>query len=165
MITHPNGTGALTNAFYVPLDKYIRLAFRADEEHEFFIPAMAVARELKAGERAIVLFTATKVGEYPFVARNFAGEFAHKFIDALRQLPPVQIIGASNNYERERRRQPDGYHVWRDELAQTNTGIKPFGREIDELRACGDLHFNLGIGLTERCYQRLQEDRHYSAWH
>jgi len=50
-------------------------------------------------------------------------------------------------------------------LAQTDTGIKPFGREVDQLLACGDLHFNLGIGLAERCYQGLQQDGHHQARH
>ena len=53
---------------------------------------------------------------------------------------------------RERRRQLDDYHVWRDELAQTDTGIKPVGHDVDQLPACGDLDFNLGIGLAEGCY-------------
>ena len=42
---------------------------------------------------------------------------------------------------------------------------KPFGREIDQLLACGDLHLDLGIGLAERRDQRLQQDRHHRARH
>src|ERR1700738_2651634 len=96
----------------------------------------------------------------PFVCRVLT-----QIVDALRPLPLAQIIGAANDHERERRRRPDDYHVWRDELAQTDTGIKPFGREVDQLLACGDLHFNLGIGLTERWYQGFQQDRHHRARH
>ena len=32
-----------------------------------------------------------------------------------------------------------------------DAGIKPSGREVDQLLAGGDLHFNLGIGLAKRC--------------
>ena len=63
--------------------------------------------------------------------RAFVCRVLTQIVDALRPLPLAQIIGAANDHERERRRQPDDYHVWRDELAQTDTGIKPFGREVE----------------------------------
>src|SRR5215471_15322528 len=56
-------------------------------------------------------------------------------------------------------------HVGGDELAQTDAGVKPVGREVDQFLACGDLHLDLGIGLAEGCDQRLQQDRHHRARH
>jgi hypothetical protein len=41
-------------------------------------------------------------------------------------------------------------HIVRDELNLTDTGIKSFGREVDQLLARGDLHIDLGVSLRER---------------
>jgi hypothetical protein len=38
-------------------------------------------------------------------------------VDALRRLPQAQIIGAANDRERKRWRQPHGNHIGGDELA------------------------------------------------
>ena len=65
--------------------------------------------------------------------------------------------------EAKRPRQPHRDHVGGDELAEPNAGVKPFGREVDQLLARGDLHLDLGIGLAERRDQRLQQDRHHRA--
>ena len=46
-------------------------------------------------------------------------------------------------------------------LAQADAGVKPFRRQIDQLRAHGDLHLDFGIGSAEGCNQRLQQDRHH----
>ena len=79
--------------------------------------------------------------------------------------PPAQILGAADDDERERRRQPHRDHVGLDELAEPDAGIEAFGRDIDQFLACGDLHLDLGIGLAEGCDQRLQQDRHDRARH
>jgi len=47
----------------------------------------------------------------------------------------------------------------RDELTETNTGVEAFGGEVYELRARGDLHFDLGIGLVERHDHSLKDQR------
>jgi hypothetical protein len=86
-----------------------------------------------------------------------------QIVDALRPLTSAQIIEAANDDKRKRWRQPHRDHVSGDELAQPNAGVKPFGREVDQPLACGNLHLNLGIGLGEGCDQRLQQDRHHRA--
>jgi len=41
-------------------------------------------------------------------------------------------------------------------LAQSDSSVEPFCSEVDQLFARGDLHFDLRIGLTERCNERLE---------
>ena len=88
-----------------------------------------------------------------------------QIVDALRPLPPAQIEGAADHRQRQRRRQAHRDHVGVDELAEPDAGVEAFGREIDQLRVCGDLHLDLGIGFTEGCDQRLQQDGHHRARH
>jgi hypothetical protein len=83
-----------------------------------------------------------------------------QIVDALRATMTREIIGAANDHEREGRRQPHGNHVGGNELTQSDAGVKALGREVDQLPACGDLHFDVGIGLAEGCDQRLDQDRH-----
>ena len=82
-----------------------------------------------------------------------------------RPLPPAQIVGAADHSQRERRRQTHRDHIGLDELAEPDAGVKSFGSDIDQIRACGDLHLDLGIGLAERRDQRLQQDRHHRPRH
>jgi hypothetical protein len=88
-----------------------------------------------------------------------------QIVDEFRPLPPAQIVGAANDHERERRRQTHRDHIGLDELAEPDAGVKSFGSDIDQVRARGDLHLDLGIGLAEGCDQRLQQDRNHSARH
>ena len=76
-----------------------------------------------------------------------------------------EIGGAADDDEAKRRRQPHRDHVGGDELAHPDAGVKPARREVDQFFAGGDLHLDLGIGLAERCDQRLQHDRHHRARH
>jgi hypothetical protein len=46
-----------------------------------------------------------------------------------------------------------------------DAGVKSSGCDIDQIRACGDLHLDLGIGLAERRDQPLQQDRHHRPRH
>src|SRR6204780_193264 len=79
-----------------------------------------------------------------------------QIVDQFRPLPQGEIVGATDHRQRDRRRQTHRDHVGLDELAGPDAGVKSFGRDIDQLRARGDLHFDLGIGLAERCDQRPQ---------
>jgi len=45
-----------------------------------------------------------------------------------------------------------------DELAQPDAGVEPFGREVDQLLAYGDLYLDLRIGFAEGCDQRLEQE-------
>jgi len=95
---------------------------------------------------------------HPF-ERRIAGRVLTQIVDALRTLPRAQIIGGGCQRPlTERRRQPDDYHVWRDELAQADTGTNPSarGRPVPRLQRSP---LQLGIGPGERCYQGLQQDR------
>jgi hypothetical protein len=56
-------------------------------------------------------------------------------------------------------------HVGGDEPAQPDAGVKPFGREVDQLLARGHLHLDLGVGLAEGCDKRLQQDRYDGTRH
>jgi hypothetical protein len=73
----------------------------------------------------------------------------------------AQIAGAADHSQRMRRRQAHRDHIGLDELAEPDAGVKPFGSDIDQIRACGDLHLDLGIGLAERRDERLQQVRHH----
>jgi len=86
-------------------------------------------------------------------------------VDAFRPLPPAQIIGAADHGQRERPRQTHRDHIGLNELAEPDVGVKSFGSDIDQIRACGDLHLDVGIGLAERRDQRLQQDRHHRSRH
>ena len=83
-----------------------------------------------------------------------------EFVHADRAAVARQVIGAADDHERERRRQPQRHHVRRDELAQPDAGVEPAGRQVDHFVARGDLQFDLGIGLAERSDDRLQDQRH-----
>ena len=82
-----------------------------------------------------------------------------QIIDALWPLARAQIIRAADQHQRERRRQPYSHHIGRNELAETNTGVEAFGRDVDWLLGRGDFQLDLGIGLMERSEHRLQEQR------
>ena len=88
-----------------------------------------------------------------------------QIVDEFRPLPPAQIVGAADHSQRERRRQTHRDHIGLDELAEPDAGVKSFGSDIGQIRACGDLHLDLGIGLAERRDQRLQQDRHHRPRH
>jgi hypothetical protein len=88
-----------------------------------------------------------------------------QIVDALRPLPPAQIVGAANDRQRERRRQPHCDHVIGDELAQPDASVKPLGRDVDQLLACGEFHLDLRISFAERRDERLQQDRYHRARH
>jgi hypothetical protein len=53
----------------------------------------------------------------------------------LRPLPSVQIIGAADHGQRERRRQTHRDHIGFDELAEPDAGVKSLGSDIDQVRA------------------------------
>lgn len=82
-----------------------------------------------------------------------------KIVDALRPLPPAQIVWAADDHERERLRQSHGDHIRRNKLAETDAGIEAACGKIDHLLACGDLHLDLGIGLAEAGDDRLEDQR------
>src|SRR5215468_8432395 len=88
-----------------------------------------------------------------------------QIVDALRPLSTAQIIGAADDHEWERRRQPHCDHVGCDELAQPDASVKSFGRDVRQLRACGDLDLHLGISSAEGCEQRLQQDWQHRTRH
>ncbi len=83
--------------------------------------------------------------------------------DVLGPAPLAQIIGATDDHERERRRETHRDHVGLDELAEPDAGVKSCGRDIDQVWVCNDFHLDLGIGLAEGCDQRLQQNRHDCA--
>ena len=74
-----------------------------------------------------------------------------QFVHALWAAMTGEIVGTSDDHEGKRRRQPHRDHVGGDELTQSDAGVKPVGREIDQFLACRDLQFDLGIGLAEGC--------------
>ena len=84
-----------------------------------------------------------------------------QIVDALRPrpVPLAQIVGAADDHERERRRQPHGHHVGRDELAETDTRIEAARHQVHHLVARGDLQLDLGVSLAERGEHRLQDQR------
>ena len=88
-----------------------------------------------------------------------------QIVRAFGKARACEVGGAGDNRQAKRRRQPHRDHVGGDELAEPNAGIKALGREVDQLLACCNLNFDLGIGLTEGGDQRLQQDRHHRAWH
>ena len=84
-----------------------------------------------------------------------------EIVDEFRPLPPAQIIGASDHSQWERRRQTHRYHIslgaGRAEYPASNT----LGGDIDQIRARGDLHLDVGICLGgERRKKRFQQYRY-----
>jgi hypothetical protein len=49
--------------------------------------------------------------------------------------------GTANDGEGKRHCWPRGDHVCGDELTQPHCGVESFGREVGQLRTCGNLHF------------------------
>jgi hypothetical protein len=88
-----------------------------------------------------------------------------QIVDAFRPPPPPQIVGAADHGQRVRWRQTHRDHIGLDELALPDAGVKSSGSDIDQLRACGDLNLDLGIGSAERRDQPLQQDRHHRPRH
>ena len=74
-----------------------------------------------------------------------------QFVHSLRTAMTREIVGAADDHEGERRRQPHRDHIGGDELTQPDAGVKPFGREVDQFLACRDLQLDLRIGLAEGC--------------
>ena len=72
-----------------------------------------------------------------------------QLVHPLRAAAPRDIVGAADDHKGERRRQAYRDHVGCDELAKSDSGIEPAGREIDQLLARGDLLLDLGIGPAE----------------
>src|SRR2546430_9246212 len=75
----------------------------------------------------------------------------------------TEIVRAADDHELEWLCQTHRDHVRSDELTKTNASVKSFGNNVDEVRACDDLHLDFGIGLTERSDHRLQQDWHDGA--
>jgi hypothetical protein len=74
-------------------------------------------------------------------------------------------VCAGTRVAADRRYVPDCDHIGGDELTEPDAGVKSFGSDIDQVRACDDLHLDRGIGLAERRDQRLQQYRHHRPRH
>ena len=109
-------------------------------------------------ERLVALDKAPRRNRAVGAAQAQAGVFP-QVRDAFRLRARAQIIRAADHHQRERRHQPHGHHIGRDELAETDTGVEAFGRDVHRLLGRGDLQLDFGIGLVERGEYRLQQQR------
>jgi len=127
------------------------------------LTSATVSKLLKQLHRhGLVLSTRGLHGGY-LLARPAVQITAAQIVDALRALSLAQIIRAANDNKREWWRQPHRDHIGSDELTQPDASVKPFGREVDQPLACGDLQLDLGVGLAERSDHRLQNQRYGRA--